>query len=64
MKWIVIGFLLCASSTSLSSPSFAKIYKLNDRDGNVFFSSRPKMEIAKEKKSYGDINVIMYMTVW
>ena len=27
-------------------------------------SSRPKIEIAKEKRPYGDINVIMYMTTW
>jgi hypothetical protein len=63
MKRILIGFLLCASLTSLSSPSFAEINKWKDRD-DVFFSSRPKIEIAKEKKPYSQINVTMYMTVW
>ncbi len=64
MKRIVIGFLLWASLSPLSSPSFAEIYKLNDRDGNVFFSSAPKIEITKAKRPYDNINVIMYMTAW
>jgi len=64
MKRFVISFLLCASLSPLSSPALADIYQWNDRDGNVFFSSRPNIEIAKEKKSYGEINVIMYMTIW
>jgi hypothetical protein len=64
MKRIVIGFLLCASLSPLSSPSFSEIYKWKDRDGNVFSSSRPKIEIAKEKRPYNNINVTMYMTPW
>jgi len=58
---LTIGiFLLCSFLSPVTPMIPAEMPKPNPQ----ISSSRPKIEIAKEKRPYGDINVIMYMTTW